>query len=532
MKVSDVNTTDIKDAIRLGCRVMCRCFNADDNNVPYFRAIIHPNPFLGISMESHVPGRHLNALLNAENATDITLCESCIQNHEKATFFSYSGSVPLPLGRVNTDNFSARSIEEVPIVKSPKRYFGPHDTREGFHALYSLVKYRNSSKAEKLAEASINAIFQYWNPTTEWDYDRLEREHKLSFQKPRSFVNGLARTIGPLVKYYRVTNYGPALELALLLKQKTVNEAFTNDGSFDEKVFGYHIHSTTSVMSSLAQLADLMKDSLLMNRVKTFYDNGLWKMRDQLGWSIESTNPANINSDEGEMNNTGDILETALILGRWGHTVYYHDAERILRCHLLPSQLRDVSFIKEPPNPQNVDGLKNVADRLRGAFGFPAPYGHKPLENERIRFNLDVVGGTVGSLCEAYREISRSDQVGHWVNMLFDHESPSVKIESPYTHSSLRVTTKQPGPLFIRIPPWVKPHEIKIQGVTGNTSIENDYLFIPQPVINRPISLTFPLLEQELTLNHRTRQIKTRLLGDSIIQMDNFGADLTFFDPL
>jgi len=42
-------------------------------------------------------------------------------------------------------------------------------------------------------------------------------------------------------------------------------------------------------------------------------------MRDDLGWSIEFASPGS-NPDMGEMNNTGDILDTAMILGRWGYT--------------------------------------------------------------------------------------------------------------------------------------------------------------------------------------------------------------------
>ena len=35
-KLSDVNTGDIRDAIRLGCRSMQRVFNADDDDIPFF----------------------------------------------------------------------------------------------------------------------------------------------------------------------------------------------------------------------------------------------------------------------------------------------------------------------------------------------------------------------------------------------------------------------------------------------------------------------------------------------------------------
>ena len=284
-------------------------------------------------------------------------------------------------------------------------------------------------------------------------------------------------------------------------------------------------------MSSLAQLADLTLDSPLMNRVRAFYDNGLWGIRDALGWVIESSLP-DAPSDLGEVNNTGDILETALILGRWGYPEYYHDAERILRGHLLPSQLRDISFIEDPPNPDNVDGKRDVAARHCGAFGFPAPYGHAPLGETLISFNMDIVGGAVGSLCEAYRAATQFDQAGHRVNLLFDHETDAIRIESPYTHPALRIWVKRPGPLFVRVPPWVDPETLEIGGVSGTPRFTNGYLLIAEPPVNQMLSLEFPLPLQEIVLKHRARQIRTLFSGDQVEAMENFGADLTFFESL
>ena len=120
----------------------------------------------------------------------------------------------------------------------------------------------------------------------------------------------------------------------------------------------------------------------------------------ELGWVMESSREDNL-LDQGEGNNTGDLVETALILGRWGWPEYYEDAERILRCHLLPAQLRDVSWIEEPDNPEGLDCLRDLAERNRGSWGFPAPYGLRPIEAEGMGFHLDIVGGVVGSLCEA-----------------------------------------------------------------------------------------------------------------------------------
>ena len=518
-KLLDVNTTDLRDAIRLGCRTMASVFNADDNDVPFFSSQVRPTARLGFSRNSdaHVPGRHLNALLNAEDAAGIDIDEAAVDKHARAAFFSYGGPLALPLNRVE--------------IGGPLADFSPHNVREGFHALCALAQYRDSARARELAAASIAAIFEYWDPERGWRRHRIERERGIAVRPAPTFITGLARAIGPLVKYYRATGYGPALELAIVLKEKAIAEFFLADGSYDAQRFGTHTHSTTCVMSSLAQLADLTSDSVLMGRVKAFYDRGLWEIRDELGWVMESSGD-DAPADRGEVNNTGDILETALILGGWGYPDAYHDAERILRGHLLPSQLRDSSFIVDPPNPDNEDGLRDVADRHLGAFGFPAPYGHQPLGLERVSFNLDIVGGAVGSLCEAFRDATGCDRAGHWVNLLFDHETDAIKVQSPYTHPALTITVKEPAPLFVRLPPWVPLDRVSVEGLSGLPRFTCGHLFVAEPPLGQPITVSFPLLEDEVVLKHRTRDIRVRLRGDAVVAMDDFGADLTFFDPI
>lgn len=525
-RLDDVNTTDIRDAICLGCRNMSNSFNADDADIPYGGAKVRPEAGFGGSSEAHSPGRHLNALLNAEDAAAIKLDEDAVEKHARAAFFSYS-QAPLPLHRIG----QYRNGEGTPIELQD------HDVREGFHALYALAAYRDSARAHELAEASIQVIFDYWVPNEQWNFERIERDLPLKIMRQgySTFIQRLARAIGPLVKFYRATGHGPALELALVLKEKALREFFGEDGAFSTELFGSHAHSTTCVLSSLAQLADLTRDAGLMQRVRTFYDNGLWHMRDQIGWSIEATDRKS-NSGRGETNNSGDILETALILGRWGYTDYYADAERILRSHLLPSQLRDVSFIAEPNNPDGIDGRRDVPARMRGAYGFPAQYGHEPAgiwesNKQRIGFNPDIVGGTVGSLCEAYREIARSDAAGHRVNMLFDCNTPHVEIQSPYTHSRLKIRVKRPGPLHVRVPPWTKPEQIDITGPAGTPRFANGYMVMANPGVNRWLTFDFELPVYEMTLTWRDTETRARFRGDEVIAMDNFGTDLTFFDP-
>ncbi len=302
--LSDVNTTDIVDAIRLGCRAMCQVLNADDNGVPFFDVVARPNPkmsFCPYSSEAHVPGRFLNALLTAEDILGINLDKEAEDKITRAAFLAYEGTLPLPLNR---NEIGGRPVN-----------FMPHNIREGFHALYALVRYRDSQQARELAESGIDAIFKYWQASSGWDYQRLESDHQIVVQKPHNFLNGPGRSIGSLVKYYQATEYGPALDLAIALKDKAVTEYFSQDGSYED-AHGVHCHSTTSVLSSLAQLGDLTGDLTLRDRVKAFYDNSLWEIRDAFGWSIESRRPSE-KYGRGEANNSADILETGELRIPW-----------------------------------------------------------------------------------------------------------------------------------------------------------------------------------------------------------------------
>jgi len=518
-QLRNVNTTGIGTAIEAGLQTMASVFDADDNNIPFFQSMVWPDPHLAFSpvhSEAHVPGRHLNALLTAESL-GFPIDETAVENHMRAVFFSYSGPLPLPLNRAQPNG--------------PLLNFRPHNVREGFHALYALARFRDSAQARAVAEASIAAILQLWDPDDGWNAQQIEGVHGLVLTRETTLIRGLARSIGPLVKYHRATGHGPALELAVSLKDKVVSDFFLPDGSYDADRFGPHTHSTTCVMSSLAQLADLLGDAPLMERVRAFYARGLWDIRDQLGWVIENDSP-NAAPDQGEANNTGDILETTLILGRWGFPEAYDDAERILRGHLLPSQLRDVSWIDDSPNPSGADGRRNVAQRHFGAFGFPAPYGHRHIDAERISFNMDVVGGAVASLCAAYHDVTRHDTAGHWVNLLFDHETNAIKVRSPYTSHGLSITLKEPGPVWVRIPSWADPACVDVKQSLRPPMRSGRYLFFADLPVGQCVTFALDPPAREIILRHRTHDIRTRLRGDEVIAMDNFGQDLTFFVSL
>ena len=92
--------------------------------------------------------------------------------------------------------------------------------------------------------------------------------------------------------------------------------------------------------------------------------------------------------------------------------------------------------------------------------------------------------------------------------------------------------TKQPGHLLVRVPPWADRATLTVDGVAGQSVGADGYLAIDEPKALAGVTIAMPPPDEEIALVHRTRTIRARLRGDAVVAVDNFGADLTFFDPL
>jgi len=88
------------------------------------------------------------------------------------------------------------------------------------------------------------------------------------------------------------------------------------------------------------------------------------------------------------------------------------------------------------------------------------------------------------------------------------------------------------GPLWVRTPSWVEKETMAIEGLSGTRRFAGAYLFVAQQPAGVPLTLRYDLTRRQIVLKHRTRDIRVRLRGDAVEAMDNFGADLTFFDSM
>ena len=201
--------------IRLGCRTMCSVFNAGDHDVPFFSSQVRPQAFLRFHShfsEAHVPGRHLNALLNAEDAAGIRIDEACIEKHAAPR------SCPIPAAcRCRS---TGRTLDE-PTCPWTSR---PHDIR-GIPCPLCAGPLPRVGGSPPVGGGEHRGPHLRAVAAGDRVGQRPARaEIRRQAARILSFVEGLARAAGPLVKYYRATGYGPALRLALVLKEKLLQE--------------------------------------------------------------------------------------------------------------------------------------------------------------------------------------------------------------------------------------------------------------------------------------------------------------------
>ena len=518
-----VNTTDLQLAIREGCNPMQQLFDPGHDNLPYFSNYASgPDPRVGHSASysmAHVPGRWLNALLNAEDVVGVEVNEKSVGNLARWTYKAFDHPMRLSQS-LDLETFK-------PIAASDL-----HNLRETTHALYALVKYRDDQKALKLAKRQIETINRFYNfETGEWNEEAFNCETGRETNCGASFPRHFGRYIGPLVKLYKACGMEEALIQAIRLKDFAFENVLNEEGSYDVNTFGNHTHSTTSMISSLAQLGEVLGDHTILGRVKSFMENGLGQIALPFGWCIEKYHRTD---HVGEINNTGDIMETCLILGKSGYTDYFQRAERILRAHLLPSQLLDTCFLPDRDCPDE-DHHHKLATRSKGAFGFPCPYGHEYQADQPVAFHLDIVGGGVASLCEAYRDKVTVDGSLISVNLHFDHEGDDVRIKSPYTNDDvMEIELKRKCLLRVRLSDWVEREAlvITVNGERAKRVFSGDWLYLSGLDESSLVKIKMPMKTATTDYEFRSDIFTFRWRGDAVDGASNLNSRLCFFEGI
>ena len=472
LPTDEVIQSDIRYGIALGVRHLNSLFDRDKDNEPFFGSafqgnkrgiLVHGPVNVGIP---HVPGRCILATMLAEEVTGIPFPEEGLKILERYYKMAFD----------NEDNINSYFDPAC----GNKRFIELHNLREGLLGLIALIKGRDSGWAREKADLMVARLAQFTSPE---GHLSAELAQKVGIADRLVGLGCDASTSGrfveALVEYYNLTGSQAALELAGLYAKGTLKSSFNKSGTFNPKATG-HIHSLTSSLSGIVKYAVETQNTQMLAACKRIMDVGVPEYSSSWGWMLEG-----IRGDwfKGEINQTGDVIRTALVLAHAGSPEYFELAERWCRNMLLHAQHREeemIRYMMDAPNPSG-DYERDVLTRNIGGYGIKFP-NDRMCERDWTISTLDITSGAVHALCECWRSRATIGNNVVRINLLFDYDDDDIELKSSLPLvGKLRFFKKSSKDLYVRIPEWVDPKTLRleVQGKTvKNPAFEDGYLHI------------------------------------------------------
>jgi len=516
-----MSTTDIRNRIEAGMSSLIGfSVDTDRMNEPYFVMTKHPDGRIRLDHSGpigipHCTGRALDALLTAESITGIPIPAEV---EEALTFYHFASFS-------NRDGLNSY----VDYQKDGQRFIQMHNIREGLLGLVALIKYRSNARAREVADRMLNKLNGLTTKEGAFSAKLAEQDGIIDrlqdLEGPPPMSSG--RFIRALVRYHCETKSMLALDLASRYANYNLKTAFTLEGGLTEAA-GDHGHSITSTVESILEYAIFIADENMIDHCRRIYDRGLRTFRSDTGWCSELVSGQ---SGRGEANNTGDLIQIALLLGQHSDTRYFEDAERFMRSHLLPAQLMDAESL-----PENAEGaedcFKNIRTRAKGSFGFPL-VNDRFLPGEKIDIaTMDITSGAVQALCAYYQSIVERKEKQVIIHLFCDIRTPEVTLTSFLPDlGKIEIAVDRDCDLSVRVPLWVDEHRLSVQidGDKKRLQIENGYLLLDHMQQNSSVMIEFDLTEKitEETLLDTSFTIKWR--GNQVLDVKPAGIEQPLF---
>ena len=501
-----LDPVDLFSRIRLGQGALLGCLDASRGHLPYWNCDIAGGD---LTMFKHAPydgeavwdrlhnsGRALHGLTMAEAVTGERVDPVIIADLSRFLLGLFSAGDGLP-GDSDTP--------------TGKRVVSLHNMREALNGLTALLK-RGDDRAVAPARLMVRTLRGSLDDEGRLHTDRLPPYVGAYTQPPH--MEG--RTVDALVRYYRMSGDDVALETARLITDFALKQCFTEKGELTE-LAGTHGHSINVLVTGMIDLAMETRDAVMLMRARRAFDVGLARFNSSFGWSMEGLHR---NVLRGEANNTGDLLRGALLLGQAGFPEYFGRAERILRGHLLPSQLRRVDAFSNNALAAE-DRLRSLASRVRGGFGIPTP-NDLQVEPTAPLCIYDITSGAVDALCETWRAALQTGAGEVRVHLLFGAERDGVTVRSELSREGRVVVDDRSGrALQVRLPAWVPASEISVQvnGAVTATPLADSYLQVGGTGAAQSVVMQFPLREERTVETMAGQAFTIDWRGDQIVAM-------------
>lgn len=434
---------NLEKRLELTLPYLANMLDADADNEPFFgtdryedgTAGAHHALEIGIP---HVTGRACDIFYGIEAATGMKLPEQV-----EADYVRYL--------------YSCCEVEDnLPVYFDPDKgnraFVQFHNLRECLEALVWRIRLRDCDRARRVVDGFLNTLLRLTNEETGcMDYQKAvamgKGEEFASIQIPLTMGQG--RLVGPLMLLFQQTGDLRALQLAQQYAESTLSICFEDDGRLRDAAHN-HVHSITSTLSGILYYALSAGRGELARKIEKICEVGLAPATSSYGYVREQLW---IESEQGESNQVGDLIQIYLMLAGLGKTAYWYGcAERFMRGGILPAQVVETdSFLKDHPNPEN-DSWRNMSARAIGGFGFPTPTTRFEPGKGGVN-TIDITQGAAQAICAFREKIVTRDSMGIHLNLLFSAETAAASVTSHLPVEGLvEITLKEDGALWVRLP--------------------------------------------------------------------------------
>lgn len=438
--------TDLHYAIALASQHLLSLFDADKNNEPFFWAMSYPDgravfEHLVELDIPHVTGRSLLGTLMVEELVGLPVPQQELSILEEYCKISFD----------NKDHLNS-------YIDQGERFIEMHHMREGLYGLLYLIKSRDSQWAREKVQKMLRTLDAITNENG-WSNDLVEKYG--AGDRVKSLHPLFAsRMVEPLMAYYRLTQNSLALKLASIYTKRALKDGYEKDGTFKRpwQVSSGHIHSITCTLTGMTDLAIHQEDKELLDLCMKIMDNGVPQYHSSWGWGDEFMPDCPHNTvSRGEINQTADVVRTALLLGANVDPDYYEIAERFVRSMILPTQYHEKdlrAFVKEIESPTG-DKEFNVIKRCIGGQGMQLP-NDRMGQGEWVITTPDITSGMVHSLAEVWNHRMVVEGNVCKYNMMFDVVNEDFEINSFLPlEGKISFIAKTGKDFWIRLPKWV-----------------------------------------------------------------------------
>ena len=377
---------------------------------------------------------------------------------------------------------------------------------------------------------------------------------------PENLFSGF--TIKSLMVVARAMGCEAALEGARLLAEHILaSRTFNADNTFGPKA---HMHGNLRSLVGLADYALTARDPVLYSRVDALY-RYVKSTGARFGFIPEVVNWRPSDLIACETCALMDFAGLGVTLANHGHPEYWGDMERLMRNHLVESQLRDAGWLGAGADRPDTEQFtwRAVAQRCVGAWaGWSSPnhvlayretlngvWGGPELR-EKTRALQNCCGGSgLHALFILWRNAARRADGVLSVHLHLDKLLPEAEIrcEQPY-RGRLSVALALDAAVRIRIPDFAAPESLEAtvngapvaiplthrqatgflaapSGPTGAVRIAGNYLELGPRRAGDRIELRYPLpvwSEEVAVGNPGRRQWRYRVTwkGDTVVRME------------